>query len=56
MSYGGLGRCEDPSRLAPRALAGTSEFGAMAVFLASDHARNLTGQTLNIDGGLGMHS
>jgi NAD(P)-dependent dehydrogenase (short-subunit alcohol dehydrogenase family) len=33
-----------------------SEFGAMAVFLASDHARNLTGQTLNIDGGQVMHS
>jgi NAD(P)-dependent dehydrogenase (short-subunit alcohol dehydrogenase family) len=33
-----------------------SEFGAMAVFLATDHARNLTGQTLNIDGGQVMHS
>jgi 2-hydroxycyclohexanecarboxyl-CoA dehydrogenase len=33
-----------------------SEFGAMAVFLASDHARNLTGQTLNVDGGQVMHS
>lgn len=32
-----------------------SEFGAMAVFLASDHARNLTGQTINIDGGQVMH-
>ncbi len=33
-----------------------TEFGAMAVFLASEHARNLTGQTLNIDGGQVMHS
>lgn len=32
------------------------EFGAMAVFLASDHARNITGQTINIDGGQVMHS
>ena len=32
------------------------EFAAMACFLASDHARNLTGQTLNIDGGQVMHA
>lgn len=32
------------------------EYAAMAVFLASDHARNLTGQTINIDGGQVMHS
>ncbi len=32
------------------------EFAAMAVFLASDHARNITGQTINIDGGQVMHS
>jgi 2-hydroxycyclohexanecarboxyl-CoA dehydrogenase len=32
------------------------EFGAMAAFLASDHARNITGQTINIDGGQVMHS
>ena len=32
------------------------EFAAMAVFLASDHARNITGQTLNIDGGQVMHA
>lgn len=31
------------------------EFAAMATFLASDHARNITGQTLNIDGGQVMH-
>ena len=34
----------------------TSEIGAMSVFLASEHARNITGQTLNIDGGQVMHS
>lgn len=33
-----------------------SEFGAMAVFLASDACRNLTGQTINVDGGQVMHS
>lgn len=32
------------------------EFAAMACFLASDHARNITGQTLNVDGGQVMHS
>lgn len=32
------------------------EFAAMAVFLASEHARNLTGQTINIDGGQVMHA
>jgi NAD(P)-dependent dehydrogenase (short-subunit alcohol dehydrogenase family) len=32
------------------------EIAAMAVFLASHHARNITGQTLNIDGGQVMHS
>lgn len=32
------------------------EFGAMAVFLASESGRNITGQTLNIDGGQVMHS
>ncbi len=32
------------------------EFGAMATFLASDHARNITGQTINIDGGQVMHA
>jgi glucose 1-dehydrogenase/sorbitol-6-phosphate 2-dehydrogenase len=32
------------------------ECAAMAVFLASDHARNVTGQTLNVDGGQVMHS
>lgn len=32
------------------------EYAAMAVFLASDHAKNITGQTLNIDGGQVMHA
>jgi NAD(P)-dependent dehydrogenase (short-subunit alcohol dehydrogenase family) len=32
-----------------------SEYGAMAVFLASGHAANITGQTINIDGGQVMH-
>ena len=32
------------------------EYAAMACFLASDHAKNITGQTLNIDGGQVMHS
>jgi glucose 1-dehydrogenase/sorbitol-6-phosphate 2-dehydrogenase len=32
------------------------EYAAMACYLASDHARNITGQTLNIDGGQVMHA
>ncbi len=32
------------------------EFAAMATFLASEHARTITGQTINIDGGQVMHS
>lgn len=32
------------------------ECAAMAVFLASPHARNITGQTLNVDGGQVMHA
>ena len=34
----------------------SEEVAAMAVYLASDHARNITGQTINIDGGQVMHS
>jgi 2-hydroxycyclohexanecarboxyl-CoA dehydrogenase len=34
----------------------TEEFAAMAVFLASRFAINITGQTINIDGGQVMHS
>ena len=40
-----LGRWQEPD-----------EFGAMAVYLASHHARGITGQTINIDGGQVMHS
>lgn len=32
------------------------EFAAMAVYLASEHAQNITGQTINIDGGQVMHA
>ena len=32
------------------------ECAALAVFLASPLARNITGQTLNVDGGQVMHS
>ena len=32
------------------------EYAAMACYLASDHARNITGQTINIDGGQVMHA
>ncbi len=32
------------------------EYATMACYLASDHARNITGQTLNIDGGQVMHA
>lgn len=32
------------------------ECAAMAVFLASSHARTVTGQTLNVDGGQVMHA
>jgi NAD(P)-dependent dehydrogenase (short-subunit alcohol dehydrogenase family) len=31
------------------------EIAAMAVFLASTPARNITGQTINVDGGYVMH-
>lgn len=31
------------------------DIAAMAVFLASDRARNITGQTINVDGGFVMH-
>ncbi len=39
-----LGRWQEPE-----------EIGAMAVFLASKNARNITGQTINVDGGQVMH-
>jgi glucose 1-dehydrogenase/sorbitol-6-phosphate 2-dehydrogenase len=31
------------------------DIAAMAVFLASNQARNITGQTINVDGGWVMH-
>ena len=31
------------------------DIASMAVFLASTHARNVTGQTINVDGGYVMH-
>jgi NAD(P)-dependent dehydrogenase (short-subunit alcohol dehydrogenase family) len=34
----------------------TDDVAAMALFLASDRAQNITGQTLNVDGGWVMHS
>jgi NAD(P)-dependent dehydrogenase (short-subunit alcohol dehydrogenase family) len=39
-----LGRWQEPEDIA-----------AMAVFLASERARNITGQTVNVDGGFVMH-
>src|SRR5581483_691672 len=39
-----LGRWQEPDDIA-----------AMAVFLASERARNVTGQTINVDGGFVMH-
>ena len=39
-----LGRWQEPEDIA-----------AMAVFLASARARNITGQTINVDGGFVMH-
>ena len=40
-----LGRWQEPS-----------DIGKMAVFLASKAAKNVTGQTVNVDGGIIMHS
>lgn len=31
------------------------EMAAMAVYLASEHGRNITGQCVNVDGGFVMH-
>ena len=33
----------------------TSDVAALAVFLAGPGSRNITGQTINVDGGLLMH-
>lgn len=40
-----LGRWQEPAEIA-----------TMAVYLASPHALNITGQTLNVDGGQVMHA
>ena len=40
-----LGRWQQPGEIA-----------ALAVYLASHHAVNITGQTLNVDGGQVMHA
>lgn len=40
-----LGRWQEPEEIA-----------ALAVYLASPHAKNITGQTLNVDGGQVMHA
>ncbi len=48
---------EKIAKLAPMGRWQTpAEFGAMAVYLASGHARNITGQVINIDGGQVMHA
>ena len=48
---------EKISRIAPLGRwQSPAEYAAMAVFLASNHARNITGQTVNIDGGQVMHA
>lgn len=48
---------EKISRLAPLGrMVDPDEIGAYAVFLASEHARNVTGQVLSVDGGWVMHS
>lgn len=49
--------CEKIKLIAPLGQWQTPpEFAAMATYLASEHARNITGQTINIDGGQVMHS
>ena len=40
-----LGRWQEPA-----------EFGAVSVFLASEQAKSITGQTINVDGGQVMHA
>ncbi len=56
MDYEAWGR-EKVQRVAPLGQwQEPEEIAAMAVYLASPHARNITGQTLNVDGGQVMHS
>jgi 2-hydroxycyclohexanecarboxyl-CoA dehydrogenase len=48
---------EKIERIAPLGRWQTAEeIAALALYLASDHARNITGQTLNVDGGQVMHA
>ena len=49
--------CETKTkRLAPLGrMVDPEEIGSYAVYLASEHARNVTGQVLNVDGGWVMH-
>ena len=48
---------EKVSKLIPlRRWQEPSDVAALAVFLASEHAKNITGQTLDVDGGWVMHS
>ncbi len=43
-------------RLAPLGrMVNPEEIGSLAVYVASEHARNITGQVLNVDGGWVMH-
>ena len=56
MTYEEWGR-DKVRRVAPLARwQEPEEIAAMALYLASDHARNITGQTINVDGGQVMHS
>ena len=43
-----LGSCDDGSQM----IIERDTFAAMAVFLASPGARNITGQNYNVDGGI----
>jgi len=51
-----VGRGEDRENGAAESLADAGGVAAMAVFLASPRAANVTGQTINVDGGYVMHS
>ncbi len=56
LSYENWGR-EKTAKVAPLACwQEPEELASMATYLASRHAANITGQTINIDGGQVMHS
>jgi len=56
ISYEDWGR-EKTGKVAPLARwQEPEELAAMATYLASRHAVNITGQTINIDGGQVMHA